>query len=478
MEKVKVKEEELSDSETPIVKDKYWFQFVVAFSGTFCLLSAAVAFGWNSPAIPKLRLDDSPIPPITGDQSSWIVALMKVGSISASFCAIWLMNKVGRKTLLLMASVPLIISWILIGVAESIALIYVSRILSGLAYGTSYSVLPMYLGEIASNRIRGAISTLLTVMAKFGILYAYSIGPYVSVRLMAWLSIIPAGIFVATFIWLPESPYYLLVKNEREQARRSLTRLRQHENVDEELERMSVAVKKSQENKGTFQELFFDETNRMSLIIIIGLATAQQLCGSQAIIAYSETIFKRVGSTLGASESTIILGVVQLVSAAVSSSIVDIVGRRPLLLSSVIGAAVCNTVVGLYFFLERMEIDVTGIAWLPMLAIMVFIVMYTIGMATVTFAILGEIIKINLKSVAGPTFTITGGAISFIVVKLFQVVSDDLGSDYTFWGFALLTYLFIPFVWFLIPETKGKSFEVILDELNARYRKKKPMSSK
>lgn len=198
-----------------------------------------------------------------------------------------------------MAAVPLIISWILIGVAETVALIYVSRVLSGFAYGISYSVLPMYLGEIASDRIRGSISTLLTVMAKFGILYAYSIGPYVSVRLMAWLAIIPAAIFVGTFIWLPESPYYLLGKNEKENAKKSLSRLRQRNDVDEELERMSIAVKKSQENKGTFQELFFNKGNRMSLIIILGLSVVQQLCGSQAVIAYSETIFKRVGSTLG-----------------------------------------------------------------------------------------------------------------------------------------------------------------------------------
>lgn len=199
------------------------------------------------------------------------------------------------------------------------------------------------------------------------------------------------------------------------------------------------------------------------------------LPGSQAIIVYSETIFKRVGSTLGASESTIILGVVQLVSAAVSSTIVDLVGRRPLLLTSVIGAAICNTIVGLYFFLERMEVDVSGIALMPMLAIMIFIVTYTIGMATVTFTLLGEIFPKNLKSVAGPVFTITAGIISFIVAKLFQIVSDDLGSDYTFWGFAIFTYMFIPFIWFLIPETKGKPLDVILDEINMRSHKKKVM---
>lgn len=109
----KVKEAELGTIEKPIAKDIYWFQYVVGFSGSvfnwrntriaafhfsisigsLILLSSAVAFGWNSPGIPKLRLENSPIPPITGGQSSWIVALMKVGSISASLCAIWMMNK-------------------------------------------------------------------------------------------------------------------------------------------------------------------------------------------------------------------------------------------------------------------------------------------------------------------------------------------------------------------------------------------------
>lgn len=72
--------------------------------------------------------------------------------------------------------------------------------------------------------------------------------------------------------------------------------------------------------------------------------------------------------------------------------------------------------------MKRIEVTVTGIAWV--LAIMIFIVTYTIGMATVTFAMLGEIFPKNLKSVARPAFTITGGTFPFIVAKLFQIVSD------------------------------------------------------
>lgn len=62
-----------------------------------------------------------------------------------------------------------------------------SRILCGFSYGLSYSVLPMYLAEISSDRIRGSITIILTVMAKCGILYSYVVGTYTSLQTTAWI---------------------------------------------------------------------------------------------------------------------------------------------------------------------------------------------------------------------------------------------------------------------------------------------------
>lgn len=358
----------------------------------------------------------------------------------------------------------------MIGLAESVGVIYAARVLSGMSYGLAYAVMPMYLGEIASDNIRGAISTLLTVMAKLGILYAFSIGPYVSVRTMSWLALIPAICFLASFSFLPETPYYYLGKDRYQDAKKSLSKLRHNTDVDEELKTMEIAVKKSKDNKGTIRELFITRGNRISIIIMLGLGAVQQLCGSQAIIAYSETIFNKVHIGLSGSELSIVLAVVQLTTAAISSSVVDRVGRRPLLLISIIGAAICNTIVGIYFNLERYQVNVDDIGWLAVLAIMVFIVCYTVGMATVTFALLAELFPKNLKAVAGAVYTVNSSVFAFAITKLFQVVSDGLGSDYTFFGFAIFSYLFIPFVWYLIPETKGKSLDVILEEMNTKQK--------
>lgn len=81
----------------------------------------------------------------------------------------------------------MLVGWILVGVSKSISLIYVSRVLCGFSYGLSYSVLPMYLAEISSDKIRGSITIILTVMAKCGILYSYLIGNYNSLHTAAWI---------------------------------------------------------------------------------------------------------------------------------------------------------------------------------------------------------------------------------------------------------------------------------------------------
>lgn len=236
-------------------------------------------------------------------------------------------------------------------------------------------------------------------MAKTGILFVYAVGPYVSVKVLAWILFALPIIFIVVFVWLPESPYYLLDKERTEDARSSLQWLRGNDAIEEELERMKVAIAKAKQNKGTFKELL-NRGNRRSLIIALGLGACQQLCGSQAVIAYAQSFFEEIGSDLGASESAIILAVVQLITAAFSSSIVDRWGRRPLLLVSTAGSAICTTIIGTYFLLVHLEIDMKPYSAVPMTIIMIFIISYTIGLATVPFAILGEIFPTNIKAVA------------------------------------------------------------------------------
>lgn len=346
-------------------------------------------------------------------------------------------------------------------------MLFLARILTGISFGMAYSI-PIYLGEIASDSIRGSIGTLVTVMGKLGILMQYSIGPYVSIEVMAWLSLSTPVLFFVCFIFMPESPYYLVSKRKYVKAHASLKWLRGNsDDVTEELEKIKVSVLKAQENKGTIREIFTSAGSRRAFWICIGLFAAQFLCGSLAILTYSQQIFEKVGSSLGSSELSIIMGVVQLVSAAFSSSVVDRLGRRPLLLISTISTTICNALVASYFLMDHKGFDVSTISWIPVVAIMCFIVGYTIGLSTVPSAIMGEVFATNIKSIASALIILSTSPIGFGVTKLYQTVSDNQGIYVSFYIFAIFCFLFILFVYFLVPETKGKSLDLILIEMQS-----------
>lgn len=88
---------------------------------------------------------------------------------------------------------------------------------------------------------------------------------------------------------------------------------------------------------------------------------------------------------------------------------------------------------------------------------------YTIGIVVVPPIILGESFPQNLKSIAGACFVITASICGASMLKLFQVVSDNAGTDCIFLIFSVLSLLCLPYIWIYLPETKGKSLTQIQD---------------
>ncbi|KAK9888768.1 hypothetical protein WA026_000995 [Henosepilachna vigintioctopunctata] len=133
-------------------------------------------------------------------------------------------------------------------------------------------------------------------------------------------------------IFMPESPYYLLMRNRTTEARISLEKLRGTDDVDQELQRMSTAVKvQKEESKGKFKDVFMVPSNRKALLIMMLLRAAQQLSGITALIFYISLIFEQSGAYFSVGVSTIIFFAAQLVMSILGSAAVDWTGRRILL---------------------------------------------------------------------------------------------------------------------------------------------------
>uniref|UniRef100_A0A2M4CML1 Facilitated trehalose transporter Tret1 n=1 Tax=Anopheles darlingi TaxID=43151 RepID=A0A2M4CML1_ANODA len=445
-------------------RGQYRNEYLAALAATSSLVASVACAGWSSPAIPMLRGPDSPIP-ITADEGSWIVSLLSIGALFGPIACGLLVDRYGRWKVLMGSALPIVTGWVMIAFAQSIGVLYAARLLHGFGYGLAYSVTPIYLGEISSDAVRGSTGVLVTVMAKLAFLLQYSIGPYVGFRALAWISLAFPALFCVVFAWMPETPYYLLARGDDQAAASSLRWLRRDEAIISELGRMRKLVEHSKQTTSNPLGQLFAPTNRKSLLIILLLSLGMQLTGINAILGYSQTIFSRLALPLSAAELSIVLALVQLGSVMLPTFLVDRTGRRPLLLISTAGSFVGLTTCAVYFTLDNAgELSPEpGAAhgWIPFVAVLVFIVSFAVGLATVPFAILGEVFPKHIKAMANTVFAVITSAVVFSVVKLFQVISDGAGTYVSFWIFAGCTAVTGVLIYYIIPETKGQSFERI-----------------
>lgn len=455
-------------------------EYGTALCATLITATAGTCYGWPSPTLPYLQSKESSIP-TSPDEGSWIVSIMILCSALTPIPSAYLADRFGRKTTLLLGAIPFIIGWVLVIFAKSVPVLYVARMFSGLGYGVVYTVAPMYTGEIATNEVRGALSTLITLMNKVGILAQYCIGPFVSMRTLAAINLVLPITFVLTFIFLPESPYYYLKFERSERAERALRNLR-YGDIRTELKNIELNVQEDMKNRGTWSDLVTEATNRKAMWITLGVFTVQQLCGSAAVVAYAQVIFNcttgqgsAVNATSDASNTTariqpyqesIILGCVQVATCLLSVILVDRVGRKPLLLLSAVGVGLMNGTIGTYFYFYNVNKSaVESLYWLPLASLLVYIVCYAIGLSTVPYVTIGEMFPTNVKLYASCIAHIYTGISMFAVQKLFQVVKDAYEIYTVFWGFATFSFLGLVFMLAVLPETKGKSFASIQAQL-------------
>lgn len=145
----------------------------------------------------------------------------------------------------------------------SITQLYViPRFVLGLGTGISYTVLPMYLGEIADDKIRGALGSLIPLISNSGMLVAYCVGPWVDLMAFAIVGGALPVIFGLMFVWMPESPYFLVMKGKLDLAEKSSRRFKESSLVNDELKKVQENVEFDFKNAGTMKELVTEPGNR------------------------------------------------------------------------------------------------------------------------------------------------------------------------------------------------------------------------
>ncbi|XP_031161163.1 solute carrier family 2, facilitated glucose transporter member 8 isoform X1 [Sander lucioperca] len=469
----------MSEQDAYLSKVKNRNLYLATFASVLGPMSFGFVLGYSSPAIPELTsITTDPRLRLDANQASWFGSIVTLGAAAGGLLGGWMVGKIGRKLSLMFCSLPFVFGFTIIIAAQNVWMLYAGRVLTGLASGVTSLVVPLYISEMAHERVRGLLGSCVQLMVVLGIMGVYLAGLYLDWRWLAICCSIPPTLLMVCMCFMPETPRFLLSQGKRREAEEALRFLR---GPDAPVEWECARIEEACDEQGSSFQMsdLKDPGVYKPLVIGVMLMIFQQMTGINAIMFYAETIFEQAHFK-ESDLASVIVGVIQVVFTGVAALIMDKAGRKVLLIISGIAMAISTTAFGVYFYLMSklhsttsltlLALDIQSkageephadLAWLALASMAVFITGFALGWGPIPWLIMSEIFPSKVRGVASAVCVLTNWTMAFVVTKTFQEMMILLTSAGTFWLFACMCVLNVIFTMAFIPETKGKTLEQI-----------------
>jgi hypothetical protein len=249
-------------------KNKTWPQYLAVLTALLAMFCSGIHMGWPSPSLPRLFSEEYPFE-VSAEAASYITIIGAVGDIFGNIFSFLLVDYIGRKATILLIGVPQIVSMTMIYLSSySIVLLYVARFIGGISEGACFTILPIYICEVAEPRIRGLLGASFSLSLILGVLTANIVGSYYSIYTSAVIFLACSAVFLVLFSFMPESPFYLIMKNRIQESRSSLQKLRASKTVEAELDSLVSDVTRQMCERGRFSDLVTIKSNKMAVIVM------------------------------------------------------------------------------------------------------------------------------------------------------------------------------------------------------------------
>ncbi|MDT5117247.1 MAG: transporter, family, galactose:H+ symporter, partial [Mycobacterium sp.] len=419
--------------------------------------SVGVIYGYDLSIIAGAQLFVTEDFGLTTSQQELLTTMVVIGQIAGALGAGVLANAIGRKKSVVLILVAYAAFALLGAFSIALPMLLTARFLLGTTIGVMVVVVPVYVAESAPAAVRGALLTTYQLTIVSGLIVGYLAGYLLadthSWRLMLGLAVVPVMLLLPMVIRLPDTARWYLLNGRVDDARRALLRVEPAANADEELAEIGRALS---EGSGGMSEMLRPPYLRAT-IFVITLGFLLQITGINAIIYYSPRIFEAMGFT----GNFALLGLPALVQDAglaavgVALTLVDRVGRRPILLCG-IAMMITADIVLIVVFARGL-----GGAALGLAGIVLFIIGYTLGFGSLGWVYASESFPTRLRSIGSSTMLTSNLIANAIVAAVFLTMLHSLGGPGTFAVFAFLAVVAFGFVYRYAPETKGRQLEEI-----------------
>ncbi|WFD04230.1 hypothetical protein MOBT1_002935 [Malassezia obtusa] len=411
-----------------------------------------------------------------------IVGCYELGALIGSIIVLWYGDKMGRRSSVIAGSSIMIIGTIIMVVHDKLPAFTVGRVIAGIGNGLDTATIPMLQSELSKPKNRGFLVFVEGALLAGGVMISYWIDfGFYFLRLnsvqwrfpIAFQAAFAIVLFIGVF-FIPESPRWLVKKGMSDQARAVLARLRNKPEDDfevvSELQQLEDSIQKQEAAMGAFsiKEIFTmgPEQNLYRVIIACTSQMFQQLTGINNLTYYCNTVFQMVNSDDIPTRLLVCgSGVIYFVAAAVAVFVIDIAGRRRLMIGCAAGMAICFAIMSgmIYKVQQGNDLHLPKDQFISYGKtaegfIYLYFIPWSFGWLGMTWLYPPEITPIRIRAPAAALSTCTNWIWNFTVVMISPPAFKNL-RNHTFTMFGAFNVMFIPFVYMFFPETKQRGLE-------------------
>ncbi|KAK8073246.1 metabolite transport protein [Apiospora phragmitis] len=386
--------------------------------------------------------------PMNNTAFAAVQSIFTVGGLIGSLGAGPTSSAKGRLFAMRLTSACFVLGSAVETLAAATPILALGRLLAGVGAGAATVIVPLYISEVAPPRERGFFGVMTQISINVGILLTQTLGYFFSYG-AAWRWVLGTGVIVGaktlqrirgsgydineeTISWGPD-----VAAPEEEEAA-----LLDGDNVV--AAGLGANGRQGAGESGShksFLEVIRDPLTRPAIIAVVGIMLSQQLCGINSIIMYSVSLLADL-LPISSALLTILISVINLVTTGTSALC--------LALSIMFEAKILSAVL-----------------------VLCFVASFAVGLGAVPFMMASEMVGQDAVGAAQSWALGANWVATFLVAQFFPLVNQALnsalgGAGWVYFIFAALAGGCALFVWWRVPETKGKAN---VDEVWGRTRR-------
>ncbi len=418
-------------------------------------------------------------------QTGFAVSCALLGSALGAWYAGPLADRFGRVRTMQVAAVVLAISALGSGLVIGVWDLMFWRVVGGIGVGVASVIAPTYIAEVSPAAARGRLGSLQQLAIVLGIFMALLSDAWLAglaggaagklwFGLEAWrwmflVAVVPALIYGALVLGMPESPRHLVARGRPREARdvlRQVLGLNSESALDQKVADIQHSLRS--EYRPALKDLRGPCAGLLPVVWIgIALSVFQQFVGINVIFYYSSTLWHSVGfSEADSFTITVVTSVVNVLVTLVAIALVDKIGRKPLLTIGSAGMAVTLALMAWCFSQATGSGTALSLPepWgmVALVAANAYVVFFGLSWGPMVWVLLGEMFPNRIRAIALAVAASAQWIANFVITSSFPSLAE-IGLSFAYGLYALFALGSLVFVLTSVRETKGMELEEMGD---------------